>query len=408
MTKFIIVCAWLLIATALSAQPTDTLTLVHYNLLKYGDNGCIDISVKNSRFKTIFDYLRPDVLAVNEITPNTAVVNNLRAGALTFNPAMQATTFGNSSGSNLVNMLYYNSNKLGYLSHTAITGNVRDVDVYRLYHKASTKPGDTTDIWFFVAHLKASIGYEADRAATTLDITNWLQNRPQVQRYVLDGDLNIYSSTEPAYQNLLTRFKDPTGVTNGWGGYQYAAMHTQSPATGADPCAVTGGMDDRFDFFLTSPAIYSGLGKVAYLPASYRAVGNDGNSYNTSLNCTNNASVPATVCNALRSGSDHLPVVMQLTISGTSAIPEPPGANAFQLIGNPVSSVLRISCPEDREYTWKISDVYGKINQTGRSSVPFLPMLEIMVPQLTAGFYFISLQSASGQTVTLKFLKTDQ
>ena len=63
------------------AQSPDTLRFVHYNLLFYGDASCGSLTNKNARLKTIFNALRPDVLTVNEMTPNSGDINSLRTNA---------------------------------------------------------------------------------------------------------------------------------------------------------------------------------------------------------------------------------------------------------------------------------------------------------------------------------------
>ncbi|MEO6039404.1 MAG: hypothetical protein ABIQ93_13405, partial [Saprospiraceae bacterium] len=352
--------AWLAYAAAPAlAQSPDTLRFAHYNLLKYADPGCQSLTIKNARLKTIFDALRPDILSVNEMLPSVTAINSLLTNALTFNAHLQSTTFGNSSGSEIVNTLYYNTDKLGYLGHQAITGNIRDIDIYRLYHLATTHPGDTSDLYCFVAHFKSSQGVSNvnARAAAAQSVVNWLQAHPQIQRYTLSGDFNLYSSTEPAYQTLLQRFDDPTGQTNGWQGPGFAALQTQSPADGTEPCSVTGGMDDRFDFILSSADLLSGNGRIVALPYTYQTFGNDGVSYNSFLQCDATTSVSASVCAALRTASDHLPVTMQLLMQGTTPVVQVwDPRRQCRILGNPVTENVLIRLPEERSSlaSWKI------------------------------------------------------
>ncbi|MCC7245357.1 MAG: hypothetical protein IT269_06735 [Saprospiraceae bacterium] len=231
----------------------DTIVVVQYNILRYGQTECGNLTTRNSRFLPIFDYLKPDVLGVNEISPNPAVFNNFELNLKSFSPGMTQTPWGNSTGSDLVNGVFYNSAKLGYLGHQTITGAIRDIDVHRLYHKSATKPGDTLDFYYIIAHFKASNGGDniVQRAEAASLINDWLQLHPSVTRYWLGGDLNLYTNDEPAWQTLVEQtqqFYDPSGLTTDWVGSAYAIYQTQSPATSAVPCAVTGGMDDRFDF----------------------------------------------------------------------------------------------------------------------------------------------------------------
>ncbi len=395
---------------SLPAQSADMLRVAHYNLLKYGDASCLSLTTKNARLKTIFDALQPDVLTVNEMLPSQTAINSLRTNALTFNANMQSTTFGNSTGSDIINTLYYNADKLGYLGHQVITGNIRDIDVYRLYHLASTQPGDTTDLYCLVAHFKSSQGEsnESSRAAAAQSVVNWLQTHPQVQRYILSGDFNIYSSTETAYQTLLQRFDDPSGITNGWHGFAFAALQTQSPADGTHPCAVTGGMDDRFDFILTSPGIYNGSERIATVAGTYRTFGNDGVSYNDFLQCAATTSVSASVCTALRTASDHLPVTVQLLVqASTPVVTLSDPARQCRLLGNPVTESLRIRLPEhaaDRA-SWRIVDPWGRIVAAGDVPAANGNLLEIPTREWAGGMYIFIFQDGANQALPLRFVR---
>ena len=401
----------LLCSVFASAQAADTLTFVQYNLLKYADASCIPLTTKNNRLKLIFNHLKPDILTVNEMAPNTTAVNSLLNNALVFNPNMKATTFSNTTNSDVVNMLYYNSAKLGYISHSVIKGNIRDIDVYRLFHKAGTQPGDTLDFYCISAHFKASQGNAnaLERAEAAADINTWLAQRPQILRYMVSGDFNIYSSTEPAFQTLLERFVDPIDQTEGWQGIQYAAVHTQSPADGTDPCAVEGGMDDRFDFIMLSPSVFGAAEAISYAPESYQAVGNNGASYNNALNCVNNYTVPYGVCTTLRNASDHLPVTLKLLVGGNTPVHAPDRAQLqFRFLGNPVLGDFATLYSLENEaglYQWQLCNTAGQICEQGKQQLAPNQRLEIPLHKLSAGIYFLTLQSFDGRIVSFKLVK---
>ena len=395
---------------SISAQSADILRVAHYNLLKYGDAGCLSLTTKNARLKTIFDALQPDVLTVNEMLPSQTAINSLRTNALAFNTSMQSTTFGNSTGSDIINTLYYNGSKLGYLGHQVITGNIRDIDVYRLYHLGSTQPGDTTDLYCLVAHFKSSQGESnvAERAGAAQSVVNWLQTHPQVQRYIFSGDFNVYSSTEPAYQILQQRFDDPSGVTNGWHGFAFAALQTQSPADGTHPCAVTGGMDDRFDFILTSPNLYDGSDRIATVAGTYRTFGNDGVSYNDFLQCAATTSVSASVCTALRTASDHLPVTVQLLVQASTpvaAVGNP--RQQCRILGNPVQASVRIRLPEQytEQGSWRILDQLGRVVVQGNLETAYGNVLEIPTQEWASGLYVFIFQDGANRAMPLRLVR---
>lgn len=406
MKKFV----WLVLAAycyvPASAQTTDTIRVMHYNLLQYGYANCMPLQTKNGYLADIFENARPDILTINEIAPNTTTINSLRNDCLNFNPAMTSATYANSTGSSIVNMLFYNEDVFGFVGHSAITGNVRDIDVYHLYHKPSSSPADSTHLWFFVAHFKSSTGYEYDRSQAANDITAWLANHPEVHNYMLCGDLNLYGSSEPAWQNLIggsTWFYDPIGSPSGWVGSSYANVHTQSPSAGANACGSEGGMDNRFDFTLVSPGVLFGNRGVLYLPNTCRAFGNDGVSYNQALNCNATTSVPSNVCTALRNASDHLPVVLDLAVgnlaSSSTADPATPPAKIFN---NPATDELRVALTAS-DLNWLVVGMQGQTIFHGNSGENTL--LTISLSGLAPGTYFLLVQNPKGATFSAAFVK---
>lgn len=402
----------LLLSLTASAQSADTVRFMHYNLLKYGfEWACMPQSTKNNYLKTIFGAYKPDILTVNEIEPKASTIEGLRTNTLQYNAAMRSTPFSNSNGSDIVNCLYYNESKFGYLSSRAIKGNVRDIDVHRLYHKASTTKGDTAEIWYIVAHLKAGTDYAADRGEAAVDIKNWLTANRKVTRYFIAGDFNLYGVDEPAWVALTggsnPAFIDPADMAkSGWHGQAFAGIHTQSPNDKTNDCAATGGMDDRFDFILTSPVIAAGTQDIDIL--GYRAYGNDGQSYNEALDCTNTKSVSNSVCLALRRVSDHLPVVMELSfpVKNTGANNDLPfKAN---LRGNPARTqlVVGLETSESGTYRWEITNVLGQRLAEGSESVT-LPgaLFYLPLPEMAAGSYFLTIRNRDDQALMLKFVK---
>lgn len=391
----------------LAAQTPDTVRLVHYNVMRYGDPNCLSFTVKNNRLRTIFTHLRPDLLSVNELFPGQVNTNSFQVNTLMFNPLMQAAPVSNTTGSEIVNGFFYNSAKFGLLEHEAITGSVRDIDVYRLYHKASTKPGDTSDFHVIVAHFKSSTGQanETARALAAQRVTNWLLAHPQAQRVLFCGDLNLYGSTEPAWQTLTTYFDDPVNAYVGWVGPAFAAVHTQSPDDGSIGCAVGGGLDNRFDFILATPEISGGADRLYYLPEQYQTVGNNGNSYNTALNCNNNNSVPLNVCTALVGVSDHLPQLLPLvfkpaeqsSVGGAEARP------ALRVLGNPVRGhqlLLELQNAPEQPLAWQLFDALGRVIVQGKTT----PVAGRMLLPLGAakGLCYLSLRGVGGVKVLVE------
>lgn len=416
--KLFIVLLFLSGIASISAQTTDSIKIMTYNLLQYGITtgpNCTPNTVanKNTWLNLIMGSTKPDLLAVNELRWNTnnAYALNLKSGALGYNTAMQITAAGNQAGSDIGNMLFYNSNKFGYLHHEAILGNVRDIDVYQLYHKAATQPGDTLMLWAIVAHLKAgnAANDAVQRGEAAKDIMTWLNAHPNITNYMVMGDFNLYSGTEAAYVNFLKasdpmHFIDPTGVTTGWQGQSYAALHTQCPVTTTSFCFSGGGLDDRFDYILMSPAVIGGTSKIQYVPGSYNAFGNTGNSYNTTLNCS---AVGTTVCSALLQNSDHIPVVAKLAISIPSAI-----ANTLNnqleinILDNPIEDNLQLQCifHQKANYQLEIVNVLGQVmHKTGINSMQ--SDYTFSATNWQSGVYFLRVYDENGRSLVKKVMK---
>lgn len=150
--------------------------------------------------------------------------------------------------------------------------------------------------------------------------------------FVYGGDMNIQTSSQTAYQELVGsqannggRFFDPIDTPGSWNNNSaFRFVHTQDPV-GA------GGMDDRHDQLLVSASLVDGDGldyigdpNIPYSTTTwddqnhtYRSWGNDGTSFNNMLTVTGNTMVGATIAQALRdaaSDAGHLPVFMDLRV----------------------------------------------------------------------------------------------
>lgn len=425
--KAIFLSISLLLAYGLSAQFTDNIKVMTYNLLQYGVTAgpnCTPSSYtsKNGWLNTILGYYKPDLLSVNELrwNNNNAYALNIKTNVLNnYNVAMNITAAGNSAGSDIGNMLFYNSNKFDYLSHAAITGNVRDIDVYELYHLTATTVGDTAKLWVISCHLKAgSTASDAiQRAAMAQDIMDWLSAHSSVQNYIIMGDFNLYSSSEVTYQTFLDannpmRFYDPTGVTTGWSGSTFKSIHTQCPSISTANCFSGGGLDDRFDFILMSKAIKDKTAKIGYKASSYRTLGNDGVSYNTDLNCSATTSIPGAVCNALTQNSDHLPVIMELEIATTVAVESAVLQGVeMNLLQNPITDnnlAVQLVFPKNSSENYRLSviDMLGQEVVSHAFSPQNSSIIEnLNISHLSNGIYHVVLYGENSKSLSRIFIK---
>jgi len=315
----------------------DTIIVMQYNLLNYGyntsycDQSNNNIDIKNENIRVLLDYITPDIISVNEMVNDSYkavyLLNNaLNTDGRTFYKNAFMT---NLSGSNLVNMLYYNSEKFTLARQEAIGTSVRDINVYYLYYNSpDLHQGDTVWLTCIVTHLKAGSypSDESERASMTETMMNYVSNHNIDGNVVILGDMNLYSSSEAAYQNMVNfdeeRFRvyDPISMSGDWSGNSYFSMiHTQSTHSTSD-CFVGGGLDDRFDFILISEEIRDDLLKVKYVPSSYEVIGQDGQHFNSAIiDYPVNSIYPEELINALYNISDHLPVVVKLRINQSVA-----------------------------------------------------------------------------------------
>ena len=247
----------------------DSIRVMHYNLMYYGQTTsyCTTTnnseSAKNGYLKTIAKYVKPDILTVNEISPNTLkhqllMDNCLNVDGITY---YKKGTLSNLSNSDLSNELYYNSEKLGLKSQHNIPTSVRDINIYKLYFKAANLSitHDTAYVICIVMHLKAGSYPEnaTERATQTNILMNYLNYLGVKDNYILMGDFNVYSGSEDCFQNLINnanqdiRFFDPINKIGNWNSNSsYSDYHTQSTHTSSTGCFATGGLDDRFDLIM--------------------------------------------------------------------------------------------------------------------------------------------------------------
>jgi hypothetical protein len=416
----------LLLTVSLAAQ--DTLTYMHYNILYYGENngGCNSssngVTNKNTYLKTITGFVKPDILAVNEISSNAYYHNLLLTSVFNIN-GVDYYAMGNPpnlSGSFIINQIFYNSEKLTLLSDHAIETDVRDIDIFRFHvHTPNLEPtGDSVILHCVVAHLKA--GSESsdanERAAETAALMNHLEDVNAAGNYTMSGDFNIYKSSEQAFQNLINyaspavRFYDPIDMIGYWHSNEfYAPCHTQSTHTSGNGCPSTGGMDDRFDFVLASDEILYGTDAIQYIPGTYHALAQDGERFNMSLiDPPANPDVPVEVINALYSNSDHLPVIMKLAVDKSLGIRAHGRDNGLAVkVINPMSDRLqvdvRISRPSSVHF--ELYSSTGLLVSSQTTYVAATARIEISVAEAPAALYLLKVSDEEGSSLIRKVMK---
>ena len=422
----IIFLIFFLIANIISAQ--DTLKVLQYNLLNYGNNTSYctqinnNINEKDEYIKTLINYVKPDIFSVNEISNSPAIHQRLLDNTLNVDGISyyRKADFIKVADSYIVNMLYYNSEKLVLYSHTIAQSYIRDIDVYKLYYRSDDLPdGDTAFVVCVVAHLKSSSGNDNEEKRRTMvnNTMNYLDDNNINTNRLFMGDFNVYNSSEPAYQLLLNysnpdlNFYDPIDTPGSWhNNSSYSSVHTQSTHSSSNGCAASGGMDDRFDFILISDDMQQGSNFVQYVDGSYTAIGQDGLHYNTSINAApTNLSAPSGVIDALYGNSDHLPILIKLSVDKTLALPENEHSLFTEIkYNNPVDKILELNIHSKAVTDSKVDimNLSGVVLFSDKTKiVTGQNKIEYNLSRLNAGIYFAVFTDDKNGRIVRKIVK---
>ena len=414
---FLLVISLLMTDNQLLAQVT--MRVMHYNLMQYGvsPTDCTPpaLASRDIWLDSISRAVKPDIFTINEMGADPVYASRIRTKSLKY-ATMQAAGFTNTKGSSIVNMLFYNTQKLGYKSVEIIDGTVRDINVYTLYEKTTAAAGDTAFLYCIVAHLKAG-NTSADatqRGAAAVNVMNWLAAKGAGKNVMYMGDCNLYGTTEAAYQTFIfnadtaNRLYDPTGATsNGWNA-THTKWLTQCPRTSSGSCFSGGGLDSRFDFMLFNKAMMKGTNGVTYTPNTFKVIGNDGSFYNADINCTNNKQVSKGTRQALYSMSDHLPVYSEITFDKATAIEYAATlAAAIELSGNPVAETLRgiVRCEEAQPLRLTLWDMQGKKIAEKAITAASEAEFSVDMTAFSTGMYLLKIENAEGKHLTEKVIK---
>ena len=414
--KIINIFAILIISSIGFAQ--DNLKVMQYNLLNYGNitsyctvsnNSMLD---KEPLLREIIQYIQPDIFAVNELGANSFVVGRILDSVMNNNSAIvyDKADYVNTNGSNLINMLYFNTAKLVYVSAESIQNNVRDIVLYRLYYNSPNIAQDHDTAWVncIVGHLKAGSGTsdKNTRAAMTSSAMTYLVQHNYKGNYMFMGDFNVYKSSEQAYQNLINysnleyRFHDPINHPGNWNNSSsHASVHTQSTHSSSNGCASGGGLDDRFDFILISKDIKYGNKHINFKSGSYKVIGNDGNHFNKSINNGTNTSAPANIISALYNHSDHLPVVLELEVDAqVSGIVKNENSQIKINYQNPINGIfdLHITSKIEMDLSIEIWNIAGQRIYTNNIKGENMH-LQIPFNNFAKGMYILQVKNTKGQ-----------
>lgn len=407
----------------------DIVKMMHYNLLNYRntttqcDGTTNPPSDKDAALKTILNSVKPDLITLNEIGSNPVNASRLLTNAFVVDGMDYEFFYGsNQAQSSIVNLLFINKKKLLFYTQTAISKGlnngllVRDIDIITLFYNdpIGLSKGDTIFINVAIAHLKAG-STQADkdeRARQTEALMDYLdKNKLNAQNWVMSGDFNIGTSTENCYQNLTAhsnvsiRFYDPIDSPGSWNNNaNFSNIHTQSTRTSATNggCFSGGGMDDRFDFILCSKEVMNNQLHAGYIKNSYKALGQDGLRFNSTINSPANNSVNADIATALYNLSDHLPVLMDMSFRKWVA-GKRDEANAFEcLIENNDLLSVQLRGKNLLPFTVVLTDLSGK-EITNNISDGTASNQTVQLPKpLVPGIYLINIYNTTNGSICKK------
>ena len=403
----------------ISAQ--ETFKVMFYNLLNYPIEDAV--SNREDDLEFILSDYQPDLFLVCELNNATGANNilNITRNAISSDFEMAtyvSNTSDDASGdqNDLQNLLYYDSSKFILEEEIIVPTNLRDFNVYKIQLNTVDQATNPIEVYIIVCHLKASSGpvNAQRRFEMVLELDTYLNTLPVNTNVLLGGDLNIYTASESAFQQLLQdtnniTLADPVDRIGSWNNNpNFVDVFTQSTRTQNGLGGASGGFDDRFDFILTSENMLS-TSNITYIPDSYQVYGNNGLAacYNKAIN-SSDCAVPDSqfsfeIRDALHNFSDHLPVTLSLETNATLLnIEDALVMNEFSLekIINRSTITLNINSQNLFNKAFTIYNVTGKKIKTFKTNSDFKQNFDIS--ELQSGMYFLNVENAN--TKSLKFI----
>ena len=323
---------------------TDTLNVIAYNVLNYGDGCQGTIHTLNNYLDTIIQFAQPDLLSCEKMTsfqPAADTPANL-AASITYslntvfpNRYAYATPTNQSGG--VMNILLYNRQKLTYVKTELLVAYITDFDLYKLYYNdpnlSITK--DTTFLYVVVNHTQSGSSSTTRDQQVTEEMDSLRSKFSYFPNLIVMGDFNTSNSEEAGYQAIIsgadttTMMSDPSFYPDqinhypaAWGTTpylfsSYLTTSTRLYANLPNSCGTSGGAMSWYDHIFISPWLVKGLDYITYVPGSYHTIGNDGNRDGVDINSPTpvmNTSAPAGVINALWQMSNKYPITIKLLL----------------------------------------------------------------------------------------------
>jgi hypothetical protein len=329
-----------------TVDKTDTLKVMAYNVLSYGDDCQGTTTTLNGYFRTIIQYTQPDLMScekMNAFAPTAGLPTNLADNItdsvlnIVFPGRYAFATPTDASGGSNMSVLFYNKQKLTYVKTESLYLYTTDFDLYKLYYNDPNLAitHDTTYLYVVVNHTQSG----TPSTIRDMQVSHYMATLRAKFAYFPNlinmGDFNTANSYEAGYQNIITstdstkRMSDPPFYPDQTVKYpaewednsgSYASeltTSTRSLASVPNSCGTSGGAKSWYDHIFISPWLVKGTNYITYVPNSYKTIGNDGHRIGVDINSATpqvNTSAPAAVINALFQFSNKYPVTIKLLI----------------------------------------------------------------------------------------------
>ena len=399
----------------------ETFKAMFYNILNYP----LQTNPPNrlQYLDLILSDFQPDIFMVCELNNETGANSLLSMMQLDVNSNYAMANFElNSSDddfgdqNDLQNLMYYDNTKFILESQTIVATKYRDFNHYKLKLNTIEQTSNALYLDIIVCHLKSSSGTanQAIRLEMVQDLTTYLNTLPADSYVMIGGDLNVYTNSEDAYEELLNAannitFVDPANRSGSWhNNLSYIDVFTQSTRTVTGLGGATGGFDDRFDFILTSENMLSNT-ELFYVNNSYSAFGNNANvtCFNQEINSSDcdGANFSLTIRDALYNFSDHLPVTIEIeTNQSLLSVPEFVSTSTFEIIGtNVIQNTLKLRV-NNQLLTTKKLEIFNTLGQLIQTiNLEHSEDIITDVSNLSSGIYYITVPQLNVEP--LKFVK---
>lgn len=388
-------------STPCSAQASkDTIRVMAYNTLAFGPGSCQtpgagQVSTFYPYLKAIIQFANPDIVGLDKMQCVKINAGDAGISPITFPDTVISECFGPnfsycpftdisgcSDGDGSI--LFYNHNKIGYLSTTTLYSGEEDIDLFKLYYNEwfGGAGADTTFLYVVLCHTisgSSSTGRDSQDTTVINKLERMFATMPNL---IYMGDFNTHNSSEAGYGYITqtdanTNFimDDPCFHPDakltypiGWQSNPSACSAelttTTRSTTLPNSCGTTGGAMDWYDHILLSPSLVNGTGNIIYVRNSYTTIGNDGNRIGNSVNAGTNSSAPANVINALFNFSDKYPIEVTLAVNYALAVKNVKTDPGSVTVNNPIqnNSLVMHFAPfmNGQNITMDIYDVCGR------------------------------------------------